>query len=142
MLHGEDADYLRVPLSTGWEQRLRDFDTLLGGMATRSKAAGVPMMLVLGPQRIQASLLDPTVLPPNADPFEIGRRLAAIAVRHAVVFQDALNGFAQVPDPDALFYAVDGHMDAGGHAVFSRSVLDRLTRDVAVFRDCRGAEQS
>jgi hypothetical protein len=142
LLHGEDADYLRVPYRAGWEQRMRDFDTLLGDMAARSNTAGVPIMLVLGPQRIQASLLDHAVLPPNVDPFEIGRRLAAIAARHEVVFQDTLEGFAQVSDPDALFYAVDGHLDAGGHAVFARSVLDRLTRDVAVFHDCRGAEQS
>jgi len=142
MLHGEDADYLRVPYSAGWEQRLRDFDTLLGSMAVRSEAAGVPVMLVLGPQRIQASLLDPAVLPPNVDPFEIGRRLAAIAARHKVAFQDTLEGFAKMSDPDALFYAVDGHIDGAGHAVFAGSVLDRLTREVAAFRDCHGAQQS
>jgi len=34
---------------------------------------------------------------------------------------------------------VDGHMDADGHAVFARSVLDRLVHDSAVFRDCAGA---
>jgi hypothetical protein len=142
MLHGDDAGYLRVPFTASWEQRLRDFDTLLAAMAARSKAAGVPMMLVLGPQRIQAALLDRAVSPPDVDPFEIGHRLAAIAARHGVAFQDTLTGFADVHDPDAMFYAVDGHMDAAGHAVFARSVLDRLTRDVAVFRDCRGSEQS
>jgi hypothetical protein len=142
MLHGDDAGYLRVPFTASWEQRLRDFDTLLGAMAARSKAAGVPMMLVLGPQRIQAALLDRAVLPPNVDPLEIGRRIAAIAARHGVAFQDTLAGFADVHDPDAMFYAVDGHMDAAGHAVFARSALDRLTRDVAVFHDCRGSEQS
>jgi hypothetical protein len=139
LLHGEDADYLRVPYGPGWEQRLRDFDVLLGDMARRSAAAGVPMLLALGPQRIQAALLDRGVRPDGVDPFAIGRRLATIAAAHGVLFQDTLESFATVPDPDALFYAVDGHMDADGHAVFARSVLDRLIHDSAVFRDCQGA---
>ncbi len=139
MLHGEDADYLRVPFRAGWEQRLRDMDTLLGDMAARARTAGVPMMLVLGPQRIQASLLDPAVRSPGVDPAELGRRLAAIAARHGVLFQDTLEGFARVGDPDAMFYAVDGHMDAAGHAVFAQSVVGRLLQDASAFRDCRGA---
>jgi hypothetical protein len=139
LLHGEDADYLRVPYGPGWERRLRDFDVLLADMARRSAAAGVPMLLALGPQRIQASLLDRGVRPDSVDPFEIGRRLAAIAAAHGVLFQDTLEGFAGLADPDAPFYAVDGHMDADGHAVFARSVLARLTHDSPVFRDCQGA---
>lgn len=139
MLHGEDADYLRIPYRVGWEKRLQDLDTLLGEMADRARAAGVPMMLVLGPQRIQTTLLDDAVRPQGVDPHEIGRRLAAIVARHDVLFQDTLDGFATVNNPEAMFYAVDGHMDADGHAVFARSVLDRLIRDSAVFRDCAGA---
>jgi hypothetical protein len=139
MLHGEDADYLRLPYSPGWEQRLGDVDTLLGAMATRAKAAGVTMMLALGPQRIQAALLDRTVLPQGVDPFAIGRRLGEIAARHDMLFQDALEGFAAVKDPDALFYAVDGHMDGEGNGVFAASILGRLTRDDAAFRGCLGA---
>ena len=141
MLHGEDADYLRVPYRAGWEQRLRDLDTLLGEMADRAKAHGTGMMLVLGPQRIQASLLDPSVRPDGVDPYEIGRRIGMIASRHGVLFQDALDGFATVADPDSMFYAVDGHMDAAGHAVFAGSVLSRLILDSPVFRDCGGARR-
>jgi hypothetical protein len=139
LLHGDDADYLRLPYSANWEQRLRDFETLLREMAARAKAAGVPLMLALGPQRIQTSLLDSRVQPPGVDPFEIGRRLGAIAARHGVLFQDTLDGFGAVKDPDALFYAVDGHIDAAGNAVVAKSVLDRLVQDAPVFQGCRGA---
>jgi hypothetical protein len=108
-------------------------------MARRTAAAGVKMLLVLGPQRIQVSLLDPTVRPSGVDPYEIGRRLAAIAARHGILFQDTLEGFANTPDSDAFFYAVDGHMDADGHAIFARSALARLTHDAPAFRDCQNA---
>lgn len=139
LLHGEDADYLRVPYRAGWKHRLHDLDILLGDIAARSKAAGVPMMLVLGPQRIQAALLDTGVRPPGVDPFALGHRLAAIAAQHGILFQDTLHGFAHVHDPDTMFYAVDGHMDAAGHAVFARSVLTRLLHDSPTFHDCDNA---
>lgn len=139
MLHGEDADYLRAPLSAAWQHRLADFETLLTSMADRAHAAGLPMLLALSPQRVQASLTDGSVRPVNVDPFQVGRALGAIAARHGVGFVDSLEGFARERDPDEMYYAVDGHMDAEGHAVFAASVLDGLTRQTAVFRKCSEA---
>jgi hypothetical protein len=52
------------------------------------------------------------------------------------LFQDSLRNFETVSDPERMFYAVDGHMDAEGNAVFAQSVLNRLTHDAPVFRDC------
>jgi hypothetical protein len=139
MLHGEDADYLRVPYKEGWEARLRDLDTLLGEMAGRFRDAGVPAMLALGPQRIQTSLLDPAFAQPNADPRAIGRRIGDIATRHGVLFQDTLDGFARTSDPDAMFYAVDGHMDAAGHGVFAGAVLQAMLDRSPLFQKCNRA---
>ena len=137
MLHGEDADFLRSPLSSAWEDRLADVDTLLGGMAERAHARGVPMMLVLAPMRIQAALLSGDT--PNADPFAIGERLRAIAERHGVLFVDPLRRFAAEKSPERMFYPVDGHMDAAGSAVFADALSHRLIqKDVAPLADCGG----
>jgi hypothetical protein len=138
MLHGDDAGYLRVPYNQAWQQRLGTFDTLLGEMAARAKARGVPMMLVLGTARIQTALLDPSVRPPNVDPFALGRQLHAIADRRGVIFQDGLEGFATVSNPDDMYYAVDGHMDADGHAVLAHAILDRLLHSPGPFQGCSG----
>jgi hypothetical protein len=138
MLHGEDADYLRVPYHRAWQQRLNIFETLLGEMAARAKAAGIPMMLVLGPARIQTALLDSLVRPSNVDPFALGRQLHAIADRHGVMFQDALEGFETISNPDGMYYAVDGHMDADGQAVFARAILQRLLHGTEPFLGCSG----
>jgi hypothetical protein len=139
MLHGDDAGYLRLPYTAGWEQRLRDFDVVLGEMADRARAAGVPMMMALVPQRIQTALLDTSVRPGGVDPYEIGRRLGEIAARHGVIFQDTLGGFAEIKDSEAHFYAVDGHVDADGHAIVATSILRPLVGAAAPFRDCVGA---
>lgn len=138
MLHGEDADYLRPPLRPGWQRRLADLDVLLGDMARRFHDAGVPFMLVLGPQRIQAALLDRAASPGDADPFAIGHALATIAARHDILFADTLEAFAKLPDPEDLFYPVDGHMDGDGHAVFAQFLQRRLIASgIKPFADCR-----
>ena len=139
LLHGEEVDYLRPPMRPGWERRLHNLDILIGAMADRAHKAGVPMMLVETPQRIQVSLLDPAVRAPDQDPWAIGRELAAVAAAHGVFFDDTLDAFAEEPDSDAAFYNVDGHIDGRGHGLAARSVERALKRDVAVFRDCQGA---
>jgi hypothetical protein len=83
-------------------------------------------------------LLDSSVRPPNVDPFALGRQLHAIADRHGVIFQDGLEGFATVNDPDDMYYAVDGHMDADGQAVFARVILKRLLHSPEPFQGCSG----
>jgi len=142
MLHGEDADYLRPPLSAAWRQRLSDFETLLAGMADRARAREVPMLLAADPQRIQAALLAGGDAAPGADPFAIERAFGEIAARHGVAFADTLKGFAKHRDPERFFYPTDGHMDAAGSAVFADTIADRLLAgDIAPFAGCDRAPQ-
>ena len=139
LMHGDEADYLRLPYSRAWRQRLDAFDKLLGDMAAKIHAAGVPMMLVLAPARIQAALLDPSLRPPNVDPFALGRDLAAIAARHEVAFQDTLQEFTRVARPDDMFYAVDGHIDGDGNALLARAIYAGLLHASGPFADCAAA---
>lgn len=137
LLHGEEVDYLRPPMGPGWARRIRNLDTIVGDMADRAHAAGVPMMLVETPQRIQVSLLDPTVRQPGQDPYAIGRELAALSAKHGMYFDDTLDAFAEEPDSDEAFYNVDGHIDGRGHGLVARSVERALERDVPVFQECQ-----
>jgi len=127
LMHGDKADYLRVPLSAAWEKRLADLDLMLGGMADRIHRAGLPFAVVFTPQRVQAALSDPASRPPGVDPTTIGRRIAAIAARHGIVFIDTYDAFRHVPSPENLFLAVDGHMTAEGHRVVADAMVGSLT---------------
>lgn len=139
LLHGEEVDYLRPPMGPGWQRRIRNLDTIVGDMADRAHAAGIPMMLVETPQRIQVSLLDPVVRQPGQDPWAIGRELAALSAKHGMFFDDTLDAFAEEPDSDAAFYLVDGHINGRGHGLAARSIERALKRDVGVFHDCQSA---
>ncbi|MDD4914740.1 MAG: SGNH/GDSL hydrolase family protein [Methylococcales bacterium] len=140
LMHGDKADYLRTPLTAAWEKRLEVLDLLLGEMADKIHAAGLPFALVVGPQRIQVSLLSPEARPPGIDPFMIGRRLAEIAARHGIIFYDSLDAFKSVPEPEQLFYPVDGHMTEAGHALFASAIeQELLTEKQTPFGQCATA---
>jgi hypothetical protein len=135
--YGDKADYLRLPLSTAWERRLRDLEILLGGMADKIHAAGKPFVVVLGPQLIQVALLNPADRPNGVDPFAIGRRFKEIADRHGILFVNALDYFRTAARPESLFYAVDGHMTGDGYAVVAKGLAHDLpTSGLKPFARC------
>jgi hypothetical protein len=140
LMYGDKADYLRPPFTPAWEQRFRDIDVILGDMAKTVHAAGLDFVLLVGPQRIQAALLGNEQLGKNLDPFAFGRRITEIAERHGILVLNSLPAFAQVPGAEKLFYAVDGHLNAGGHDVLAAAVSARFADgSVPAFAGCGGA---
>lgn len=115
--HGDKADYLRDPLPPAWVKRLSDVDVLVGGMADRARAQGVPFAIVFTPQRVQAALSDPAARPPGVDPRSLGRALQRLAHAHDIAFVDVVDDFLGIPSSEQLFFPVDGHMTAEGHHV-------------------------
>jgi hypothetical protein len=138
MVHGEDADYLRLPYGPGWQERMADLDILLEGIATRAHARDVPVLLLLAPSRIQLALLSEDGRQYGADPFGLGRAIGQIAARHRIRFVDMLETFATEPAPERFVYPVDGHMDGAGSGVFAAGLLNHLTQDdLPPFATCR-----
>ena len=137
LLHGEEADYLRQPLSASWHAHMDDFARLLGEMAGKARERGIPLLLVWAPTRVQASLVASTARQPGTDPFAIGVEAAAVASRMDAAFVDTFPAMAEKRAPDRFFYAVDGHMNGEGNAVFAASVEQRLRQgDLAPFAAC------
>lgn len=137
LMHRDKADYLRVPMPVAWERRLADLELMLGEMAEKSRGQGVPLVLLFGPQRVQAALLDGSLRPPAVDPHAISRRVGEIARRTGVVMVDVLTDMTELPQPQQLFYPVDGHMTGEGHAVLARSLVRQLlVQRVGAFASC------
>jgi hypothetical protein len=140
--HGDKADYLRVPLSAPWEKRLAELELMVGEMADRIHKEGIPFVIVFTPQRIQAALSDPASRPPGVDPTAFGRRIAEMSARHGILFIDTYEAFRQTESPEKLFFPVDGHMTAGGHAVVADAMVRGLLKSgTPAFAGCDAVER-
>lgn len=122
--YGDKADFLRQPFTPAWQRRFIDMDRIIGGMADKLKAAGVPFVVIPVPSRAEAALLSAAQGPPGVDPFAFGRRLEEIANTHGASYLDLMEPFSKIRNSENLFLIVDGHVAAGGQQV----IATRLTR--------------
>lgn len=128
MNYGDQADYLRKPLSPAWNERLANAELLLGEMADKAHAAGVPVVLEEMPDEPQVAMLLTKKKFPNADPLVFNQRLAAIAHRHGIALADPLDEFRGTPSPSRDFYVVNGHLNGQGYTYISAALLKAISR--------------
>jgi hypothetical protein len=140
LLYGDKADFLRPPLAPAWDERLTRFERLAADMAGQAQKAGVPFVLLLGPQQAQAILMSDKHLPAGVDPRAFGRRMAEIARRHGMILIDSAEAFTPVKHPEDDFFPVDGHPDAAGNAVIAGALVQGLMHGPAApFAACAAA---
>jgi hypothetical protein len=124
LLYGDKGDFLRQPLTPAWQQRFADIDLIIGDMADKLRAAGVPFVVVAIPSRAETALLSSRNLPPHVDPFAFGRQIQAAAAKHGAAYVDVMDAFSRIPKAESLYYAVDGHPAAGAQKV----IADQLSK--------------
>lgn len=146
MVYGDRADFLRQPFTPAWQQRFADFDVILGSVAEKTRAAGVPLIIVPVPSRVEAALLSSPDLPPRVDPYAFGRAIQAIASKHGAGYLDLMKPISAIPDAENLYYTVDGHVRADGHKVIAEELVRKLLDgSVPAFSHCAprpGADRS
>ena len=135
--HGEEADFLRPPLSKVWRAKLSLFDAEVSTIAARAHAVGSSLMIVYVPQRAQALLLKWHRLPQGTDPSLLGREIGDIAARHNVSYLDLTQTIGDRPDVVQLFYPVDSHPDAAGSKIIGQSVAHALVAEAGALATCR-----
>lgn len=128
MAGGDHTAFIRYPFDPAWRKRFEITDTLLGEMAERIHAAGVAFLVVAVPERAQVLMVHKRDLPPGIDPFAFTREISKIASRHDILFVDALKAFANAPEPEKLFYVVDGHATPLAHQIMGESIASELER--------------
>jgi hypothetical protein len=136
--HGDEADFLRPPLSAAWQKRLALFNQEIDDMATRVRGHGAFVMLVFVPSRPQALLLHWKHLPSNIDPPLLGRDLGAIAHRHGVAYLDLTETIGDRPDVASLFYPLDSHPNGAANAIIAKAVVAALLARDGLLEACRG----
>jgi hypothetical protein len=128
--HGDEADYLRPPLSPAWRRRLDQFDQEIGEIASRTGAEQTPFMLVYLPSRAQAALMHWKNRPAGIDPALLGQDLGVIARRHGIDYLDLTETIADHADPAGLYYPEDSHPNAAAGGIIADAIVSgMLARD-------------
>ena len=138
LMHGDSADYMRPPLSPEWQFRLGIADTTIDSLSKTAQATGVHLIVLYSPSRQEVLIAHMAKRIPAVDPRTFGRALANIAQRHGATFVTPIDLEAAAPDPNALFYAVDGHPTGDGHRLIAEALERGLNSQVPEFRDCAG----
>lgn len=125
--HGDEADYLRLPISSAWQRRLELLDQEIARIAALSKAANVQFMLVFVPQRAQAALLQWRHLPPGIYPGLLGDALGEVTRRNGVLYLDLTRTVVANGSVKGLYYAVDSHPNGIASAIIADSILSAMT---------------
>jgi hypothetical protein len=122
-----NATFLRTQTSTESENSLRLFDSYVADIMGQAKAAGVPVVAVLVPNRVQSAMISMGEWPDGFDPYALDHRLRAIFASHGADYVDILPGFRDIPNPELNYFPVDGHPNANGHAIIANLLARELT---------------
>jgi hypothetical protein len=106
---------------------LHEFDGYAEDIKERARAAGIPLAAVFLPERAQAAMISMGEWPPGYDPYKLDDELRSIITSHGGTYIDILPEFRGIPNPEQGYFPVDGHLNAGGHAVFSKLLTRELT---------------
>jgi hypothetical protein len=125
-------EFLQSESSAEWDRELKEFDSSAASIAGQARKAGIPLVVVLVPDRTQAALISMTgEWPKGFDPYKVGNEVSSIIASHGGTYIDILSEFRTVPNPQRGYFALDGHPNAFGHATIARLLTDKLV-DVAI----------
>jgi hypothetical protein len=140
--NGDASGYLRSPFSLTWQKRFDVLDGVLAETARRANASGVPVVLIEVPSLQEASLLKMKDPPAGIDPLAFSERLRQSAIKSGLGYIDGAAVFGGESNVNSLYYVVDSHINAKGHALIARSLVDLLLRDQRAVLLDSGATQA
>jgi hypothetical protein len=122
-----EAGFLNSEPSAGWQSALWYFDKDVADIAGKSKAAGVPLVVVLLPNRAQAAMISMGEWPAGYDPYKLSDEVRSIVVTNGGTYADILPDYRGIPNPEQGYFPKDGHPNAKGHATIARLIARELT---------------
>jgi len=122
----EDAGFLKAELTGHWQRLLQNFQIDAADFESQARAAGIPFVTVLVPNRAQAAMLSMSEWPAGYNPYKLDDELRGIIVSNGGTYIDILRDFQTIPNPEREYFPVDGHPDADGHALIARLLAKEL----------------
>jgi hypothetical protein len=123
----DDAEFLRTEPNSKWQHFLEVFQEDAQQFEEQAKAAGVPFVAVLLPNRAQAAMISMGEWPQGYDPYKLDVELRNIVESCGGIYIDILLSLQKIPSPEKYYFPVDGHLNVDGHAVLSKLLSARLT---------------
>ena len=127
MMPDKDIGYLLSNPTQFWQDNVKEFDRQAAVVEGQAKAAGIPFVAVLVPQRSQAAMISDGQWPDGYDPFKLDNQLRTIVTSHGGIYFDVLPEIRKMPGVEKGFFPVDGHPDANGHAMLASLLVKGLT---------------
>jgi hypothetical protein len=128
LMRDEDTRFLKAEPSAEWQNHLQQFDGDAAEIGARARAADVPLVAVLLPERAQAAMISMGEWPDGFNPYKLDDELRSIIVSHGGAYIDILPGLRNIPNSEKGYFPVDGHPNAHGHAMIAELFADELTR--------------
>lgn len=139
---GRGADFMRAPMPEGWQRRVESFDEAMASIDIIAKRRSVPTLLLYIPQRAQASLIASQQKNPDFHPDILPRALQNIANNYGIGFVDITRKIAPHTPSSHIFYPINGHINAQGHALAAAAMTQYLTSSkmLAFARKCKSSQ--
>jgi hypothetical protein len=124
-IHG--PEFMKAEPSAEWESHLRDLDGDVAEIVAQARAAGVPLVATLLPERAQAAMISSGEWPAGFDPFKLDNELRSMIVSRGGTYVDILPAFRNIPNTEQGFYPLEGHPNPQGHRMISALLAEELT---------------
>jgi hypothetical protein len=129
-----EAGFLRASLSPDWTAHVKEFGAYAADIEERAKSAEVPFVATFAPNRAQAAMISLGEWPAGFDPYRLDEQLRSIITSHGGMYLDILPEYRLLPSPEHLYYPLDGHPDAAGHAALAGLLANALGSAVPELR--------
>ena len=124
---GDRLWYIEAKASPASREYLRVFDSCAAQILDKAKTAGVPLVAVMVPDRVQAALLSKGDWSSDLDPLRLDEEVRNLIVNHGGTYVDILPSFRSIPDSEQYYLAADGHPDERWQRIVTGLLVEKLT---------------
>lgn len=122
--YGDPLDASRQPTPPLTERRFALLDMMMGKLAERARAAGVPCFLIAIPNRAETVMIRTNAQLPQLNAYIFPNRMQDVAQKNGLAYIDLLPYLKSAANVGDLYYPVDGHPTASLHQLLTRALVD------------------
>jgi hypothetical protein len=124
---GSDAGFLKNEPDATWQGYIKQFEIDEEAVKAQATAEGVPLVVVLVPNRAQAAMLSTGYSQNGFSPYTLDGKLRSMVERDGGIYIDILPHFRDIPHAGEYYFPVNGHPNVRGTAIIAEFLASELT---------------